>query len=515
MASSETKIRVENLADINVSVYGSEQNQASIRPFTVLFIKPYQKTRTDSYGPPIGILTLIAGIRHFFGDSVTVHFWDMKLYNDEPSALAEKLDIYKPDFVGVSALNCEAAASYAIAEIVKNWNPATLTVIGGPFTLRQAGLIFSESRFDWIFEGAADRTLLQALKRQFSGQPLGDDLPGFSYRRSVEDIVYNSKQDLITNMDAIPLPAWDLLDFERYRKYDRKRIITNVGERRYAFLFTSRGCPYLCSYCHDIFTKRFVYRSEESVLEEIRILYEKYGVTELHIVDDIFNLHRPRAQSLMRAIGKLWPGKLYIAFPNGLRGDILDQETISAMVEGGTYHATISIETVTPRLQGLVEKNLDIERAKWSIEEFSRLGVIVQGAFMLGFPTETREEIEATIAYAVKSPLTHAFFFAVVPQPKTPIYDLAMSESSSATTGLACDERDDGAYESMQPWYSRAYGHDLHHTIGRAFTRFYLHPRRMLSLLRIYPVFNLLVGARFLIWHAFIAVRKKLANNPA
>ncbi len=94
--------------------------------------------------------------------------------------------------------------------------------------------------------------------------------------------------------------------------------------------------------------------------------------------------------------------------------------------------------------------------AKWSIEEFHRHGVIVQGAFMLGFPTETSEEIEATIAYAVSSPLTHVFFFAVVPQSNTPIYSLATQESVAATTGAAQDERYNGAYASMEPWYSRA-----------------------------------------------------------
>ncbi len=518
MSINAPKIRVENLPGISVSSYRDMTAALpanAVRPFTLLFIKPYQKTRDDAYGPPLGILTLIAGVRKHFGEAATVHFWDMKLYNDEPQALAAKLDEYKPDVVGVSALNCEAAASYKIASIVKDWNPQAITVVGGPFTLRQAPLIFSESRFDWIFEGAADRTFLQALQRQFSGEGLGSDISGFSHRQDGGEPMYNHGQDIISDMDALPLPAWDMLDFERYRKRDRKRIITNIDERRYAYLFTSRGCPYLCNYCHDVFTKRFTYRSEESVLEEIRVLYEDHGVTEIHIVDDIFNLHKPRAQSIMRAIGKRWPGQLHIAFPNGLRGDILDAETIAAMVEGGTYHATISIETVTPRLQNLVEKYLDIDKAKWSIEEFHRHGVIVQGAFMLGFPTETLEEIEATIAYAVSSPLSHVFFFAVVPQSNTPIYSLAMQESVAATTGFASDERDDGAYESIQPWYSRAYDEDLHRIIGTAFARFYLHPTRMWRLLRIYPLVNLLGGTRFIFKRMLLNIKKWLTGEKA
>ncbi|MDF3030073.1 MAG: Radical domain protein [Moraxellaceae bacterium] len=509
MDAGPAKPRVENLPTIKVSTYselqdsGTPQSLETVRPFTVLLIKPYQQN-VDSYGPPLGLLMLVAGLRKYFGSKVTVHFWDMKIHHIPVEALASRLDEYKPDVIGVSTMNFEAATSYEIARLAKQWNPETITVIGGPFTLRQAPLIFSESQFDWIFEGAADRTFLQALHRQFSQTPLADDIAGFSHRRADGEITYNHKQDLITDLDALPLPAWDQIDFERYRRHDRKRIITNIKERKYAFLFTSRGCPYLCTYCHDVFTKRFVYRSEESILEEIRILHEEYGVEEFHIIDDIFNLHRPRTQSIMRAAGKRWPKKLYFAFPNGLRGDILDSETIDAMVEGGTYHAAISIETVSPRLQKLVEKNLDIDRAKWAIDEFHRRGVLVQGAFMLGFPTETLEEIKATIDYAVKSPLMHCFFFAVVPQPNTPIHELAMKVCPDATNSLARDERMNVLYGSRQPWYSRAYGHDLHRTISNAYVRFYLYPPRLFRLLCSYPLYNLVYGMLGLMKHILV-----------
>ena len=494
--SMATKIRVENMDNVLVSQYSNVQhdsiNKANIRPFTILFIKPYQSARENAYGPPLGILTLISGIRAYFGSIATVHFWDMKLYHHDPQMLSEKIAEYNPDIIAISALNCEAGVSYQLAQIAKTYNNNIITALGGPFTLRQAALIFEESIFDWVFEGAADRTFLQALERHFSNTSLEDDIAGFSYRTN-KKITFNNKQDLITDLDAIPMPAWDLIDFERYRKRDRNRIIANVNERKYAFVFTSRGCPYLCNYCHDVFTKRFIYRSEENVLEEIRILYEDYGVTEIHIIDDIFNLHRPRAQSIMRAIAKRWPNKLYIAFPNGLRGDILDIETIEAMVAAGTYHATISIETVTPRLQNMVEKYLDIEKAKWSIEEFAKRGVIVQGAFMLGFPTETPQEIEDTLNYAIHSSLTHAHFFAVVPQPQTPIYEQALQEAPQVTAEFAKQEREID-YNGVMSWYARAYDYDLQKKLTYGFIRFTLHPKRVIRLLKHYPMINLVQG---------------------
>lgn len=504
MKNQGRAIRVENQLQIEPSRYNeaisSLLDAEAVTPFRLLFIKPYNDISNElSYGPPLGILTLIAGLRSFFKEKIHIDFWDMKLYNAPPSCLASKLDFYKPDIVGVSALNCEAAASFEIAALVKSWDDQVVTIIGGPFTLRQSQLIFEQSRFDWVFEGAADRSLLNALSRQFSNRALGNDIAGFSYRSTCNEIISNDKQDLIADIDSIPMPAWDMVDFERYRKYDRPGIISNIGERKYAYLFTSRGCPYLCNYCHDVFTKRFVYKSTHNVIEEIRVLYEEYGVTDFHIVDDIFNLHKPRVKEIMGEIARRWPQKLRLAFPNGLRGDILDKDTIAAMVEAGTFHATISIETVTERLQHLVEKNLDVKKAGWAINEFASHGVIVQGAFMLGFPTETPEEIEATIRYAVSSKLSQAYFFAVTPQPGTPIYDMAVKESPEAAVSRSRDERNIGNYHTMSPWYSQAYGYDLQRKIGGAYFRFYFNPRRMAVLLRQFPLINLFKGFSFVV----------------
>ena len=79
--------------------------------------------------------------------------------------------------------------------------------------------------------------------------------------------------------------------------------------KRYALLFTSRGCPYLCNYCHDIFSKNFKFQSAERILQEIEFLYENHGVNEFQIIDDIFNLHKPRLKKVMHEVHRRWPGK--------------------------------------------------------------------------------------------------------------------------------------------------------------------------------------------------------------
>ena len=119
----------------------------------------------------------------------------------------------------------------------------------------------------------------------------------------------------------------------------------------------------------------------------------------------------------------------------------------------------------------------------------SERGVLIRGFFMLGFPTETIEEIEATVDYAVRSELTQAYFFNVVPQPGTPLYDLAKQENAAALQSQALQE-----YNANTTWYAAAYGVDMRRVIKRAYFRFFvLSPRRWPRLVRMMPWKNFLM----------------------
>jgi radical SAM superfamily enzyme YgiQ (UPF0313 family) len=358
-----------------------------------------------------------------------------------------------------------------------------------------------------VCDGPAERVFPEALARHFAGQDLGTDLPGISYRTQ-SGVHVADGQDAIRDLDALPWPAWDLVDFDAYAREPNQ--MSMLKGRRYATLFTSRGCPYLCNYCHDLFGKRFLHRSADDVLAEIAHLVERYEVDEFEIVDDIFNLHKPRLKQIMREAARRWGGRIHFCFPNGLRADILDESVLDALRDGGTYALSIAIETVTPRLQTLVEKHLDLERAGRMIDAADARGMMVTGFFMLGFPTETREELRATVDFAVRSRLSLAYFFSVTPQPATPMHALARAEGPRAL-----DETDasEGAYRGAVAWYERAYGIPLRRLVIQAYARFYGSPTRILRILRRVPRKSLVWGLRRLL--AIIADRPALDGNAA
>lgn len=450
------------------------------RSLRILLLKPYQETPGPTQAPPLGLLYIASSIRQRLGAYAEVRLIDMKLLEMEAAAITPVLEEFSPDVVGFSALNYEAYAGHCLAKHIKAFNPGIITVFGGPYALKNAASILEDANIDWVFEGGADRTFPEALLRLARHERPGKDIPGMSFRLPDGSVHVSATQDQINDLDSLPPPAWDMIDFDVYAR--KPNMAADLKGKRYALLFTSRGCPYLCNYCHDLFSKKFVYHSVDYVIAEIERLYEQYGVDEFQIVDDIFNLHKPRLKAIMGKVRERWPGKLKFVFPNGLRADILDESVIDALHKAGTYSICVAIETVTPRLQDLVEKHLDIEKTRRAIAWCDQRNIRVSGFFMLGFPTETAEEIQATIDFAVQSSLTVAFFFSVVPQPGTPLYDLAMRENPAVTGELS--KMNTGTYWNATAWYERAYHYPLARTIRQANLRFYASPRRIFKILR-------------------------------
>lgn len=441
-------------------------NAVSCGLMRVLLLKPYQPIDLWLAAPPLGLLSIAAALRKNL-PGVDVRVVDMNVRGLGLEWLRYALRQFRPDVVGVSALNFQLPAAREIASLVMQADRQILSVLGGPVTHRRSEELLAETDFDWIFEGEAERSFPKALEAYRSGADLSG-IPGVSFREKGQSRKCEVR-DLIENPAELPLPAWDLCEFDLYASQPNGNLIKKYP--KYAYLYTSRGCPYRCAYCHDIFGKKFHAVDVGRVLEEIELLYEKYGIREFHIVDDIFNFDRERMAEVFRQVRKRYGRKLAFCFPNGLRADILTPDLISLMAEAGTVSIAVAIETSSKRLQRLMSKHLQIEKAVAAVDCANRHGIIVKGFFMLGFPTETRQELEQTVNLALRSGLTLAHFFAVTPQPGSPLDVLAQREMPEAV-GAHLKQQ----YNADDPWYQRAYAFPLGDFIRRAYRRFYLRP---------------------------------------
>ncbi|MEW5736141.1 MAG: radical SAM protein [Thermodesulfobacteriota bacterium] len=371
------------------------------------------KLKPPRISPPLGLLYLGAVLRK---KGHRVRVLDFRLNGTDPSRTIADILREPPDILGFSALSVEMPVVRETARAIrKSLGNRTLLAVGGPHVQAAQQDALSDGLMDLAVAGEGEFAFLEAVEALESGDTLRlAAIPGVSLPET-DGIRQNGKPKPISSLDELPFPAWDLVDVKAY--FHRLRpCFLRPGP--YMPIITSRGCPYSCIYCHNIFGKKFRARSPESVLAEMDLLVRNHGIREFEIQDDIFNMDIDRAAAICEGIlAKGW--KVKLSFPNGLRMDLLTPELLRLMKRAGTYFLNLAVETASERLQALVRKNLDLSVAASIIEASVSAGIYTGGNFMIGFPTETRKEIETTIDFACRSRLHFASFMTVTPFPGT------------------------------------------------------------------------------------------------
>ena len=311
--------------------------------------------------------------------------------------------------VGIGAMTCEMPQAVAEARRLKTVHPNLKIVFGGPHPSGDPEECLRTGVVDYVIVGEGEialANLLDAIRQNH-------DIASIAGVWSIADnkITGNGRAP-VPDIESLPRPAYELLDLERYWKLDSPWHFPK-SPRAVQFI-TERGCPYQCSYCHDIHTKKFRALSPEAVLDQMEWLVGDHGVREFMIVDDIFNFNLERAKTICRGIieRKL---DIHLQFPNGVRGDRFDEELIALMKQAGTHYMAIAIETVSMKFQKLVRKNLKIDRARQSLTWARSNDIEVSGFFMIGFPGETQQEVRATLDFALSEPFDSVFVSIVAP----------------------------------------------------------------------------------------------------
>ena len=446
----------------------------------IMMIRPGRRFPRMGFAQPLGLLSLIAVLRRHFPDQFEVQLVEQALYDLSIDQVRQRLRDFSPEIVLFSCLSVEANEMRELAAISKSLFPQVPVWMGGPHASVFFDWELKTGNVDAVCIGEGEATFVEMIRAWLEGKPQ-DDVAGLALLRGGEPILTPPRPP-IEDLDSLPLPAWDMIDFQKYAlQISMNAFVKNAP---WSLFFTSRACPFQCLYCHSIFGKKVRKRSVENVMSELELLYHRFGVREIHIVDDIFNLDLPGAKAICDEIvrRKL---KLAIAFPNGLRGDRMDRELIQKLKAAGCYSITYAIETASPRLQKLIRKNLDLDKVREIIRWTDEEGLITQGFFMLGFPGETREEMSQTVSFALESRLMRAWFFTVVVYPRTGLFDLAREEYPDF-------DFSDCNFFNLRYWsettfYANVTGIDLFKIQRNAYRRFYLRPHIIFKIIWRFP----------------------------
>lgn len=371
----------------------------------------------ESISQPMGLLYMGATLKEA-GHEPRIH--DCAIDHKDLHMLKRTITDWKPDFIGISIIISELEETKKIMGIICDLMPDVSVIFGGPWPSANPEESIKTFGADFVVVGEGELVFPELIDSINHGLPT-DSIMGIASRVN-GNVKINPRKTLTEDeLNALPFPAWELLNHDIYAKM---RSMPGAGRRPYMAIITSRGCPYQCAYCHQTMGKVFRKRSAESVISEMEELRFRHGFNEFEILDDCFNLDRKRMHAILSGVkDRIKDARLH--FPNALRSDVLEPQDMALFKQAGTVTAHFAIETSSPRLQKLINKNLNIEKASRAIDAAVEAGIYSTGYFMIGFPTETFEEACATVEFAVRSSLHRALFFNPKPFAGTQLAAMA------------------------------------------------------------------------------------------
>ena len=402
---------------------------------------------------------------------------DTYLEDDPEQAIREALTEYPADVIGLSALTAEYRSMHRFAAVAREARPEALILAGGAHPSADPEDTAENPAIDAAVIGEGEETLREILACLDAGRDWRD-VAGLAYRGAGGGIRRTAPRAYLEDLDQLPLPAWDLTDVDAY---SHRRGMSLAGQRRYMPLTTSRGCPYRCTYCHDIQGKRFRAHSPEYVLRMIDDLRQHHDVRDFDITDDIFNFDAERLMAICD--GMIVRGDVRFTCPNGIRADRMTSDQAERMAEAGCQYVAIAIETATRRLQKQIRKHLRFDKVQPIIDTFTRHHVFTSGFFMVGFPSETEQELRATIDFALRSKLHAAYFFVVTPFGGTEMHEQVVDTLGQDATVLTGS----GMFFRPQKNLSQVPDRRFYRMRRAAYLRFYLDPRRIARIVRAHP----------------------------
>ena len=364
--------------------------------------------------PSIGLLLLASKAREI---GYTPEIIESDLEGLSPEVVAQRVLEANPKFVGITLFTVGVFNASIIARIIKEKNPDIVVLVGGPHissmgyeTMER----FREFDVSVIHEG---ELILENLLRSIESGDSLENVNGIMYRDEDSSIRKTPPPPNIEDLDALPMPAWDLLPnfpqgyLPAIYDYPRAPVATYSA---------SRGCPFLCEFCDtSTFGGKIRYNSPQHVHDVMRHLSEVYGVKHLQFVDDLFVAHNGHVVEFSKLLIK---DKIDMTWSCTARVNTVKPETLALMKEAGCWEISFGLESGSDWLLDEMKKSQRVATAEQAVKWTHEAGIRVKGLFMLGYPGETQESIEMTKDFIQRVPMTTMNLSKFTPYPGSPIY---------------------------------------------------------------------------------------------
>jgi hypothetical protein len=392
----------------------------------------------------LGILSL-AAVLHNRGDDLRILNLNRIYYehariafesgtDDFAQVAAFQIGAHEAEIYGFSSICSSYPLTLRIARAVKALRPASAILFGGPqASVVDVRTVAAFPFVDFVLRGEAEASL-PALIDQLHGEQRFDQVAGLTYRVGNEPR-RNPSAKPIENLDELPPPAYEMTE--------------ELQGATTAVLELGRGCPYACTFCstNDFFRRNFRLRSPQVLLRDMRWIAEKYGIRNFGLVHDMFTVDRRRVSDFCEAM--IASGENF-TWSCSARTDCVDKGLLEMMARAGCRGIFYGVEVGSARMQKIISKDLDPQRAKKVIDETEELGIHSTVSLITGFPEETWEDVWQTVRmymHSARWPNSSPQLNILAPLAETPIHSkhrqtLVLDELCSDMSHQGCRQNE-------------------------------------------------------------------------
>jgi anaerobic magnesium-protoporphyrin IX monomethyl ester cyclase len=408
----------------------------------VLFINPGSRSAvyqglgdTFSAIEPPSLAGLFA--TYIRNKGLSVDIIDAPAHNLSPQGVAQLVkENYRPVLIvmvvygfqpSASTQNMPAAGETCIA--LKQLDENFRIIMTGTHPAALPDRTMREESVDFVCDREGPQTILQAAKALKSSGAKFRGIPSLWYREKGL-VVSNPPGELMDDLDQeMPGVAWDLLPMEKYRAHNWHSF-ERIHERSpYASIHTSLGCPYKCSFCciNAPFGKSS-YRmwSPNTVIRELDLLVNKYGVRNIKFVDEMFVLNRNHVIGICDLIIERGFDLNIWAYA---RVDTVKDEFLDKLRRAGFRWLALGIESGSKHVRDGVEKGrFGTTQILEVVRKIQEAGINVIGNYIFGLPDDTHQSMQETLDLAKEANCEFANFYSAMAYPGSQLYLLAVAK---------------------------------------------------------------------------------------
>lgn len=356
---------------------------------------------------PLGVLYLLSVLDK---EGFKINFLDHQMVDPEDYFNVDKLilDTHNSDIIGISTMANLLPFTLLLCKRIKEKDQNKVIILGGIGPSAVSKEILNTFPFiDIIVIGEGEKTIIEVMKCLCNNEIL-DSVKGIHYQENGV-LHFNPPRERITDLDAIPLPAYSYINLD---DYDAAPSI-----------ITSRGCPYKCTFCSvaPMWGNRVYFRSISNVLHEMKFLHDRHGKSTFIFQDDNFVLNRKRAIKFCESIDD---EKLAIKWKCFGRINLMDEMLMEKMASSGCIQIRYGIESGSNKILEKIKKGFTIELAEEIVKKSLKYFPSVHVSFMWGYPFETEEDFQQSLYYMLKFKNMGAtvLSFLLSPLPISQIY---------------------------------------------------------------------------------------------